>query len=198
MKSFLPLFVFAAVIIAGNGRLIFADRDSIGDDNPLDDVIYDAEDDDVSFDVENRDDVNVFPYFDDQLVEDSSDSLAEDDVFVGNELTGCHNGKCETCMKMWKLKACFVAEITSEGIKLSFKAYGKSISHVIKSNGSFTLRMKKSKLPKSMRKLMKSDLEIRISGIDIARKQLCVQLKVKVKFFGTIKWPKRSPQCFKL
>jgi hypothetical protein len=39
-------------------------------------------------------------------VEDSSeeDSLAEDDVYVINELTGCHNGKCEMCMKMWKLK----------------------------------------------------------------------------------------------
>jgi hypothetical protein len=75
---------------------------SIGDEKPLGDVIYDAEDDDVSFDVESRDDDNVFPYFDDQLVEDSFE--AEDDVYVGNKLTGCHNGKCERCFKMWRLK----------------------------------------------------------------------------------------------
>ncbi|XP_060561903.1 uncharacterized protein LOC132721601 [Ruditapes philippinarum] len=196
MKPFLPLFVFAAVIVAGNGRLIFKHRVSIGDDKPLGDVINVAEDDDVSFDVESRDDDNVFPYFDDQLVEDSFE--AEDDVFVGNELTGCHYGKCERCFKMWRLKACIVAEMTYEGIKLSFKAYGRSISHVIKSNGSSTLRIQKSRLPESMRKLMKSDLEIRISGVDIARKQLCVQLKVNVKYFGNIKWPKGSPQCFTL
>ncbi|XP_045165623.1 uncharacterized protein LOC123529378 [Mercenaria mercenaria] len=204
MKPLILVFASALAFVTVNGRNIFEGPD----DGPLSDGFEWPVDDDTSFVVDGSkvplEEIDDLSYPDDSFENDPDVAFGDlrlaDDEYDGDySLTGCSNGKCEVCFKLGKLKGCFIAELTSHGIEVEFKAEGKTLfSHTIKSNVKFTLKVKKSKFPKWLRKLMKSDVEIKFSGLDLDRKRVCVQIQVRMKWIGTLKWPKRSPECFTL
>ena len=77
---------------------------SFGKYDQVDDLEFDADSD-----VETRDvDANILFY--DESFENAIDenfgepNSAYDKVLEEDGLEGCHNGKCELCLKLWKLK----------------------------------------------------------------------------------------------
>lgn len=116
-----------------------------------------------------------------------------------DSLEGCSGGRCEICFKVWKLQGCFIVTMLSGAIEIKVEAYGKTLyTHEMRTDGSYTIRISKDKLPNFLKKVLESDISVEISGVDLTAKKMCVQVETRVKWVGTVRWPKSSPHCFHL